>query len=380
MAVELEMLYREIKPNYDVRLCTASCFQKTISWLHMVEDVEFVPLLHGDELVFSSGLKYTSEEWLRKLVDILNDAHAGGLIVSLREGKTFSREILDYCNAIKFPLFSSSWDTPYVDIMHIFSVILLQNEQREINLTAALKNAIYYPQSEELYQSHFESHGFFRDMKYRVIILSCHTYDTENGNERMEQIEKALRFAMKNGIMYEEKGRLTILAAGYRTKDVYREFQQLCRQDSNIYVGIGTVVNRMKDIYISYEKAYMAYQLTKTAIPKNLLDYEGLGVYKILADVKEPEIYPAFVQETLGELLKYDRENGTEYIKILEAYFENECNIINTAAALYCHKNTLAYKLNKIKDILRYDILSNENRTKIMLSFYIRKIEGETED
>ena len=380
MAVELEMLYEKIKPDYDIRLHTAGCFQKTISWLHMVEDVEFVPLLHGDELVFSSGLKYTSEEWLRKLIDMLNDAHAGGLIVSLREGKTFSGEILDYCNAIKFPLFSSSWDTPYVDIMHIFSVILLQNEQREINLTAAFKNAIYYPKSEELYQSHFESHGFFRDTKYRVIILSCHTYDTENGNENMKQIEKSLRLSMKNGIMYEEKGRLTILAAGYQTKEVYRQFQQLCRQDSNNYVGIGTAVNRMKDIYISYEKAYMAYQLTKTAIPKNLLDYEGLGVYKILADVKEPEIYPAFVQETLGELLNYDKENGTEYIRILEAYFDNECNMIHTAAALYCHKNTLAYKLNKIRDILKYDILSNENRTKIMLSFYIRKIQGGIED
>lgn len=124
----------------------------------------------------------------------------------------------------------------------------------------------------------------------------------------------------------------------------------------------------------------MAYQLTKTAIPKNLLDYEGLGVYKILADVKEPEIYPAFVQETLGELLNYDKENGTEYIRILEAYFDNECNMIHTAAALYCHKNTLAYKLNKIRDILKYDILSNENRTKIMLSFYIRKIQGGIED
>lgn len=378
MAVELEKLYEEIKPNYNVKLHTKSCFQKTIRWLHMVEEVDFVPLLRGDELVFSSGLKYVSEEWLRKLIDMLNQAHAGGLIMGVREEQAFSEEVLDYCNEIEFPLFSSPWDTPYIDIMHTFTVILLQNEQRELNLTTALKNVIYYPQSEELYMSHFESHGFFRDMRYRVIILSCHAYDTENGNEKMRQIEKHLRHSMKNGVMYEEKGRLIVLAAGYQKKEIYREFQQLCKRDSNIYVGIGTAVNHMKDIHISYEKAYMAYQLTKTAIPKNLLDYDGLGIYKLLADVKEPEIYPAFVQETLGELLKYDEENGTEYLHILETYFENECNIIHTAAALYCHKNTLAYKLNKIKEILKYDILSNENRTRIMLSFYIRKIEMKT--
>ena len=139
-------------------------------------------------------------------------------------------------------------------------------------------------------------------------------------------------------------------------------------------MGIGPTVTRLKDIHNSYEKAYTAYQLTKTAIPKNILSYEDLGIYKILADAKESAIYPAFVKEILGKLMDYDKENDTDYMQILEAYFENECSIVQTAKALYCHKNTMSYKLNKIKDILGYDILSNENRTKIMLSFYILRL------
>ncbi|WP_369524606.1 helix-turn-helix domain-containing protein [Paramuribaculum intestinale] len=42
--------------------------------------------------------------------------------------------------------------------------------------------------------------------------------------------------------------------------------------------------------------------------------------------------------------------------------------------ALYCHKNTLAYKLDKIRRILGYDILKNENRVKIMVAIYIRRL------
>lgn len=374
MAVELKELYAKLKPQHEVKLHTRSCFQKTIEWIHMVEEADFARLLHGDELVFNTGLNYISEEWLLGFIERLDGVKAGGLIMALQDGHEFSQEVIDYCNTIKFPLFSASQRTPYIDIMRLFSKILLLNEQREANLISAFKNAIYYPQNEELYRSHFESKGFFRDMEYMVIIVSCHTYDTETGNEKLGQIERDLYPVLRTGIVYEEEGRLIILMAGRQRAKAANEFRKLCRREPNIYVGIGPSVKRMKDIYNSYEKAYTAYQLTKTAIPKNILIYEELGVYKILADAKESAIYPAFVRETLGKLMDYDKENDTEYMKILEAYFENECSILYTAGALYCHKNTIAYKVNKIKDILGYDILSNENRTKIMLSIYILRL------
>ena len=178
MAVELKDLYAEIKPHYEVKLHTKSCFQKRIGWIHMVESGEFARSLYGDELVFNSGLNYISEEWLRDFIAALNYVHAGGLVVALRDGHLFSKETIDYCNEIKFPLFSASWDTPYMDIMRLFSEILLRNEQRDTNLVAALKNVIYYPKNEALYLNHFESNGFFRDMEYVIMILSCNAYAT----------------------------------------------------------------------------------------------------------------------------------------------------------------------------------------------------------
>lgn len=374
MAVELKNLYAELPQYYNIKLCTNSCFDKSIGWMHMVEEIDFIRLLHGDELVLNSGLSYSSEEWLKAFITELNRVHAGGLIMSFRENRTFSQGIIDYCNAIRFPIFSASWDTPYIDVMRLFAEILLKNEQRETNLITAFKNVIFYPQNEELYLSHFERNGFFRDMSYAVIMLSCHTYDSNSGNEKLIKIEKSLRYIFKNVIVYEEKGRLTILTADCPIQQIQREFQKFCQEDANVYVGIGTVASRLSDVHRSYENAYTAYELTKTAIRKNLLTYDELGIYKILADVKEASIYPAFVQEILGKLIEYDMKNQTNYMEILEAYFENDCSIINTAQALYCHKNTMTYKLNKIKEVLGYDILSNENRAKIMVAIYIRRL------
>ncbi len=374
MAVELKMLYERIRTEYDVVLHTTSCFGKMIGWIHMVEGKDFSPLLHGDELVFNSGLNYTSEEWLRNLIDSINQVHAGGLIVSLRHGQMFSREIINYCNSIHFPLFSATWETPYVDIMRKFSEILIKNEQNETNLVAALKNAIYYPENGELYLNHFEMNGYFRDMSYTIVILSCFTYDTEHGNEKLEQLHDLLRRILRKSVIYEEKGRLIVLTAGYLISRLKEEFYKICKDDSNVYVGIGTVERRIMDIHHSYENAYTAYELTKTTIPKNLLCYDEMGIYKILADVKEPEIYPDFVEEVLGALIQYDKKNGTNYMYILNIFFDNDCSILNASRALYCHKNTLNYKMNAIKDILGYDIMCNESRVKIMISFYILRL------
>lgn len=374
MAVELKDLYAAISPQYHVRLHTQSCFGKMIAWTHVVEDIEFISSLHGEELVFCSGINFSSEEELKRYITELHRHHAGGLVMSFRGEETYSQEIIEYCNAICFPVFSASWTTPYIDIMRLFAEILLKNEQRETNLIAAFKNAVYYPENEGSYLSHFERNGFLRDMKYIVIILSCHIYDKDTGNERLTRIEKSLRFILDHMIAYEEYGRLIILAAGCTLQKVREEFQRICRKDSNVYVGIGTVADGIKDIHRSHENAYTAYRLTKTAIPRNMLSYDNLGIYKILADVKEAEIYPEFVNETVGELIKYDRENHTDYMDILEVYFENECSTVHTAKALYCHKNTLAYKLEKLKKILGYDILKNENRVKVMVALYILRM------
>ena len=374
MAVALKELYAAIPPQYHVRLHTESCFGKMIAWTHVVEDIEFISSLHGEELVFFSGLSCTSEEWLKRYITDLDRRHVGGLIMSFRGKETFSREIIDYCNEIHFPIFSASWTTPYIDIMHLFAEILLKNEQRETNLIAALKNSIYYPENEGSYLSHFERNGFLRDMEYVVVILSCHAYDEETGNERLDKIEKSMRFILENMIAYEENGRLIILAAGCPLRKICEELRKMCGKDLNVYAGIGTLADGIRDIHRSYENAYTAYRLTKTAIPKNLLIYDELGIYKILTDVKEEAIYPEFVNETVGELLKYDRENRTDYMDILETYFENDCSAVHTARALYCHKNTLAYKLDKIKKVLGYDILKNENRVKIMVAIYILRL------
>ena len=369
MAVELNILYKEIIPEHDVHLLTTSCFDKKIDWVHMVENVDFVNLLHGDELVFNSGLNDESDENRKDYIDKLIAVDAGGLIVALQDGHQFPEELIEYCNSLQFPLFQAGWETSYLKIMRRFSEILLSNERNEMNFIAAVKNAIYYPQNEHMYLAAFERNGFFSDMSYLVMIISC-----EN-NMLTKQVKKDLHRMMKLSVSYEENEHLVMLCANYTLNDITKSVGDLRKKHPDVYIGIGTQETQTSKIYRSYKNALTTYRLIEKLQNVSMLCYDELGIYQILSDVKDPTtLYPAFVQKTLGSLYEYDQKHHTDYMDILKLFFENDCSITQTANATYYHQNTLKYKVKAIKEILGYDIMSNENRVKVMISLYLMQL------
>ena len=123
------------------------------------------------------------------------------------------------------------------------------------------------------------------------------------------------------------------------------------------------------------EKSILRLCEKTKAFSKPFLCYSELDVYQLLTDISTPQTCTNFYQKILGKLIDYDKENKTNYTEILEVFFENECHLANTADVLFFHKNTLKYKLAKIREILGYDITTNENRMNIMLAFRIRKLD-----
>ncbi|MDO4474518.1 MAG: helix-turn-helix domain-containing protein, partial [Eubacteriales bacterium] len=243
----------------------------------------------------------------------------------------------------------------YIFIFHFLSIFILT----------------FTPGNTDVYQNYFEETTDLKHFGYFILMLGLRSYDSINRSVQMERLEKSVRYSISRSILYEENGILIILVRGYRKNEIRQWLQELYEKEEALCAGMGSVVQRICDVHRSYREAGKSYQLAKSTGLGEIQDYDELGIYKILSDIKEPFLYPEFVEETLGPLLRYDEENGTNYVKILETYFENECNGIQTASSLFFHKNTMTYKLNKIKEILGYDILTNKNRVKIMVSLYI---------
>ena len=82
----------------------------------------------------------------------------------------------------------------------------------------------------------------------------------------------------------------------------------------------------------------------------------------------------AFFTQSLGKVYEHDQLHGTRYIVTLEHYFFHHLNISETAKALFIHRNTLIYRIEKIKEILNTDLKNSEELLKIQLALKIGRL------
>lgn len=73
----------------------------------------------------------------------------------------------------------------------------------------------------------------------------------------------------------------------------------------------------------------------------------------------------------MKKLYCYDKEQNTNYCEILYTYLISERNITKAAEILYMHRNTVIYKLKKIKTLVDVNLDDYLERQHIILSYEV---------
>lgn len=82
---------------------------------------------------------------------------------------------------------------------------------------------------------------------------------------------------------------------------------------------------------------------------------------------------PAYMicHEKLLHLKYQDESTGTQLYETLRVYLQNHQSATKTAAALYIHRSTLLYRIEKIEAALKSDLTDPDELLYLMLSFYL---------
>jgi DNA-binding PucR family transcriptional regulator len=101
--------------------------------------------------------------------------------------------------------------------------------------------------------------------------------------------------------------------------------------------------------------------------------FDRLGIYRLLADVRQTDGIELFVREWLGALLDYDRAKRTDLVSTVACYLENGGNYEATAAALAVHRSTLKYRLQRIRKISGRDLSDPDTQFHLQLASRARQ-------
>jgi sugar diacid utilization regulator len=102
----------------------------------------------------------------------------------------------------------------------------------------------------------------------------------------------------------------------------------------------------------------------------------GTGAYRLLLRlfVTHPEDVWDFYERTVGPIVRYDEHYRTDLVPTLESYLAHNCNMNATAAAVFAHRHTIAYRLDRMRKLTGLDPAQGEHRERLGLGLKAYRI------
>lgn len=139
-----------------------------------------------------------------------------------------------------------------------------------------------------------------------------------------------------------------------------------------VKIGISNSFSSIENFVSHYEQACAALELGQTLNPNEIVfRYIDYQVFDLFSEVKNPDVLGRFCHPALAVLRQYDHKNNSNLYETLCIFLNNGSNSKLTSERLYIHRNSLAYRLNRIKEICHIDIDDINTVFLLRLSFLI---------
>lgn len=210
--------------------------------------------------------------------------------------------------------------------------------------------------------------GYDLERPHRVVVVE--------GRGRTKDLEAFLHAVLRSA-RYEQVGSLLVsrgeqvVVLAEREAD-WEDFRQAVLRElggGRCRVGVGMLCARIEDLPRSHRQASLALALrSSTGSGEGAFRFEDLGVYQLFAGLPDQDEVERFVHRWLDPLLRYDEETGSELVKTLSRYLECGGSYQPTADALFIHRSTLKYRLQRIREIAGLDLNDPDTRFNLQLA------------
>ena len=135
--------------------------------------------------------------------------------------------------------------------------------------------------------------------------------------------------------------------------------------------GIGSTVETLKDIAKSFKEAQIALEVGKVFdTEKTIISYDNLGIARLIYQLPTT-LCESFLREVFkrGSIESLDQET----LFTIQKFFENNLNVSETSRKLFVHRNTLVYRLEKIKKITGLDLREFDHAIVFKIALMVKK-------
>lgn len=166
------------------------------------------------------------------------------------------------------------------------------------------------------------------------------------------------------------------LEDGADAKELYRlatQMKELLEEELHIkcVIGIGTVATHLRDLARAFKEAGVAIEVGKVFNTEMaVINYENLGIGRLIYQLPTT-LCEMFLQEVFKKnpIDSLDQET----LFTINKFFENNLNVSETARKLFVHRNTLVYRLEKIKKLTGLDLREFDDAITFKVALMVKK-------
>ncbi len=140
---------------------------------------------------------------------------------------------------------------------------------------------------------------------------------------------------------------------------------------THVLVGIGTTVDNIKDLARSFREAQVSLEVGKVFdTERAIVSYDNLGIARLIYQLPTT-LCEMFLKEIFkrGSIETLDKDT----LFTIQKFFENNLNVSETSRKLYVHRNTLVYRLEKIKKLTGLDLREFDDAIVFKVAMMVQK-------
>ena len=136
-------------------------------------------------------------------------------------------------------------------------------------------------------------------------------------------------------------------------------------------VGIGTSVVGIKDLARSFKEAQVALEVGKVFdTDQSIVSYDNLGIARLIYQLPTT-LCNTFLKEVFKNCSIDSLDHETLFT--IHKFFENNLNVSETSRKLFVHRNTLVYRLEKIKKLTGLDLREFDHAIIFKIALMVKK-------
>ncbi len=368
MRTQAKILFEAAKDKYHLTFHSGQKgLSNTVSWVYLAEDIQNISFLKGGEFIITTGLFIGHDIGLLEFIRAFAMKNCSAILINTGKYinmEDITPEIIEFCEINKLPLFTMPWEVHLVEIMQDYCRILLLDNQSEDLLSAAFQSALHQPEVPGNILSTLNQYGFATNADYRMIVV-------RNLHDATMATSPLNSYGIKYHIFLYNNLQILIYQTVQEQMSLKKMIDLLCYCDS-ITVGVSDMIHSLIALGQCYKRACFALAAAEFWKRTNVI-FDEMGIFQLLFCNSDTDLLHIIYKRSLGALEQYDAEHDTDYLNTLRIFLLSDCNLIETAARLFTHRNTVVYRIRRIKDILGGELDNSAVKFDLLMAFYIRE-------